>query len=69
VIIDRVVLEQVWQALDAARTYHVADDVRTQAKNIGGTHRPSNLTRRLETAQEALDAAFAEEEQSELPEE
>lgn len=59
-IVDRLLLEQIWEALDAAHTFHTADDIRTQAKNIGGTHRPSNLTRRLENALNALNEVFTE---------
>lgn len=60
-IVDRLVLQQVWEALDTARGFHVADDLRTQYKNAGGTHRPSNLTRRLENAIALLDETFAAE--------
>lgn len=43
-------LEQIFEALDSAWGYHTADDLARQYKNVGGTHRPSNLTRRLEEA-------------------
>jgi hypothetical protein len=39
-------------AIDTAYGYHSADDLARQFKNVGGTSRPSNLTRRLEQALE-----------------
>lgn len=43
-------MEEFARALSAAYTYHAADDVAREAKNIGGVHRPSNLTTALESA-------------------
>lgn len=43
-------LEELEQALETATSYHVADDLRNQYKNVGGTVRSSNLTKRLEAA-------------------
>lgn len=43
-------LEEFARALSAAYTYHAADDVRREAKNIGGIHQPSRLTTALESA-------------------
>lgn len=43
-------LEEIYEALDSARGYHVADDLARQYKNVGALHRPSNLTKRLEKA-------------------
>lgn len=43
-------LEEVHLALDAAYGFHAADDLARSYKNVGGTTRPSNLTKRLEKA-------------------
>lgn len=53
-------LEEIYEALDAATGYHIADDLARQYKNVGGTHRPSNLTKRLEKAQKHLEGYLAE---------
>jgi hypothetical protein len=60
IVILRGHLEEIFTALDAATGYHVADDLARQYKNVGGTHRPSNLTKRLEAAQERV-AGYLEE--------
>lgn len=51
VVVLRGHLEEIYAALDSAAGYHIADDLARQYKNVGGTHRPSNLTKRLEEAQ------------------
>jgi hypothetical protein len=43
-------LEEIYAALDTAYGFHSADDLARQYKNVGSTHRPSNLTKRLEKA-------------------
>jgi hypothetical protein len=48
----RIHLEQLVQAIDSAYGFHTADDLARQFKNVGGTFRPSNLTKRLENALE-----------------
>ena len=53
-------LEEIHRALAAAYTYHEADDVATEAKNIGGTHRPSNLTTALSTALDRVEGYLQE---------
>jgi hypothetical protein len=59
-------LEEVLEALDAATGYHSADDLARQYKNVGGTYRPSNLTKRLEKALDRVQGYLVEE-QDELP--
>lgn len=56
--------ELIWQALDTARGYHLADDLARQYKNAGGTHRPSNITKRIEHAIQILDQAVVEGEEN-----
>lgn len=60
IVVLRAHLEEIFTALDAAAGYHIADDLARQYKNVGGTHRPSNLTKRLEKAQERV-AGYLEE--------
>lgn len=62
--IPRAELENWWTAIDTAHKYHVADDLTREFKNVGGTHRPSNLTKRLEAALDRLDAFLMEEDES-----
>lgn len=62
-------LEEIQQALDAARGYHVADDLARQYKNVGGTHRPSNLTKRLEKALDRVEGYLAEDQDEPVSEE
>lgn len=57
VILSRADAESIWAALDVARGYHIADDLTKEYKNVGGTHRPSNLTKRIENAIALLDEA------------
>lgn len=64
----RVHLEQLVAAIDTAYGYHSADDLARQFKNVGGTSRPSNLTRRLEQALELGNGYLAQpEEEDDLP--
>ena len=67
VTVLRLHLEEIWNALDTAHAYHLADDLRTGYKNVGGTSRESNLTKRLEHARDRLDTYLIEEE--DVPEE
>lgn len=43
-------LVEMHRALQAAFTYHEADDICREQKNIGGVHKRSNLTVALESA-------------------
>lgn len=61
-------LEEIFSALDAASGYHSADDLARQYKNVGGTFRPSNLTKRLESARERVDGYLSQEE-ADVPQE
>lgn len=60
VIILRGHLEDIHEALDSATNFHVADDLARKFKNVGGTHRPSNLTTRLENALDRVEGYLAE---------
>lgn len=62
-------LEEIFEALDAARGYHLADDLARQYKNVGGIHRPSNLTKRLEKARDRVEGYLESEQHEQLPEE
>lgn len=55
-------LEEIQEALDAARGFHVADDLARQYRNIGGTARPSNLSRKLEKALTRVEGYLQQEE-------
>lgn len=63
----RIHLEQLVQAIDSAYGYHAADDLARQFKNVGGTFRPSNLTKRLENALELGNGYLAPPEEDEQP--
>ena len=69
VMILRGHLEELEQALDTATSYHVADDLTRRFKNVGGTHRPSNLTVRLEKALDRVRGYLTQEDDERLPEE
>lgn len=43
-------LEEIAQALETAHVNASAHDLVQSTRNVGGTSRPSNLTKRLETA-------------------
>ena len=62
-------LEEIYRALAAAYTYHEADDIRNDAKNIGSVHRQSNLTKALETALDRTEGYLTETTDGPLPEE
>lgn len=55
----RVHLDEIHRALDNSFGFHVADDLARQYKNVGGTHRPSNLTKALETALNRVEGYLA----------
>lgn len=59
-------LEEIFIALDNATGYHLADDLARQYKNVGGTHRPSNLTKRLQKARDNVEG-YLRLELDELP--
>jgi len=61
-------MEEIYEALDNAYGHHVATDLARQYQNTGGTHRPSNLTRKLEKALNRTEG-YLEVETDELPEE
>ena len=61
-------MQMILAALDAAYGYHMADDLASQYKNVGGTHRPSHLTKRLEKALWTVEGYLAEG-ADELPDE
>lgn len=54
VVILRGHLEEIFEALENAYGYHDADDLARGFKNVGGTHRPSNLTKKLERASDRV---------------
>lgn len=54
-------LEEWHAALHAAFTYHEADDVRSEAKNVGGVHRRSHLTTRLAKALDRIEGYVTQE--------
>jgi hypothetical protein len=54
-------LEEWLSAIDAAYGYHAANDLAQQYRNVGGTTRPSNLTKRLEASLERITGYLAEE--------
>jgi hypothetical protein len=58
-------LQEIADAVDTAYGYHTADDLARQYKNVGSTHRPSNLTVRLEKALSSLEGYLAQEETDE----
>lgn len=58
-------LEEIYEALSAASGYHSADDLARQYKNVGGTFRPSNLTKRLDSARERVNGYLAQEDSDE----
>lgn len=65
---DRIVvlrghLEEIFEALDTATGYHTADDLARQYKNVGSTHRPSNLTKRLEKARDHAEGYLLQEDE------
>lgn len=64
-------LDELQRAVEGAATYHSADDLARQAKNLGGVHRPSNLTKALEAALARIEGYLAMEvtEDDELREE
>jgi hypothetical protein len=59
-------LEEWLDALEAAYGYHAANDLAQQYRNVGGTTRHSNLTKRLESALERVTGYLIEEEDNEL---
>lgn len=54
-------LEELHRAVEGAATYHGADDLARKAKNLGGVHRPSNLTTALEASLERIEGYLAME--------
>jgi hypothetical protein len=58
-------LEEMYEAIDTAYGYHTADDLARQYKNVGSTHRPSNLSKRLEKALSSVEGYLAQEEADE----
>jgi len=67
ILVLRGHLEEIYEALDSAYGYHTADDLARQFKNVGGTHRPSNLTKRIEKALGRTEG-YLEADENELPE-
>lgn len=61
-------LEEFHAALQAAFTYHEADDIRAEAKNVGGVHRRSHLTTRLESALDRAEGYLTGKETPDVPE-
>lgn len=62
VMVLRGHLQEIAEALDTAYGFHAADDLARQYKNVGSTHRPSNLTKRLEKALSSAEGYLAQEE-------
>lgn len=62
-------LETIYEALDTAYGHNVALDLARQYQNVGGTHRPSNLTRKLEKALNHTEGYLETEDMNDLPEE
>jgi hypothetical protein len=56
-------LEEIHLALDSAYGFQAADDLARLYKNVGGTTRPSNLTKRLEKALAHAEGYLAQEEE------
>jgi hypothetical protein len=69
IVVLRGHLEELYQALDTATGYHTADDLARQYKNVGSTHRPSNLTKRLEQARDRAEGYLLAQEDDSVPEE
>lgn len=55
-------LEEMARALRAAFTFHEADDICREQKNIGGIHKRSNLTVALESALSRAEGYLQEDE-------
>jgi hypothetical protein len=66
----RVHLREFYEALDTACGKSMAEDLVAGYRNVGGSNRPSNLTKRLTNALTRIEGYLVEpEETDELPEE
>lgn len=65
----RVHLQEIYEALDTAYGAASAEDLVRAYKNVGGTNRPSNLTKRLEKALGRVEGYLAEPEDTDVSEE
>lgn len=63
ILVLRGHLEEIYEALETATNYHEADDLAHKFKNIGGTSRPSNLTKRLSKALDRTESYLATEQE------
>jgi hypothetical protein len=64
----RTHLQELYEAVDTAYGAAAAEDLARGYKNVGGTNRPSNLTKRLEKALDRLQGYLVERDENELPE-
>jgi hypothetical protein len=60
----RIHLQEIFEALDTALGASQAEDLVRGYKNVGGTNRPSNLTKRLEKAHARVEGYLVMEEEA-----
>lgn len=62
-------LLEMYEALDAARGYHVADDLAQQYKKVTSMPQQSNLTAKLERALSRVEGYLAQGVDNDVPDE